>query len=410
VPPSSDTPARAHERITAIDAVRGVAVAGILFGNVLVYFGSTFAPPELLAGLPTARIDRWLTAAGRVLVEGKFYSIFSLLFGVGFGLQLERRGDSIVGLFRRRLRMLALIGAAHAFLIWAGDILLLYALLGFTMPWFARRSDAALLRWSVGLLAIPTATYIAALGLWTLLGPAPGPANAPPGLPPEILDRLAAMGTGGLLDMLIGNLIFFVGRWADLIATMRFPKVLGMFVLGLWLVRRGVAKNPGQWRNQLRRWMLLGFAVGLPANVLAAWAFANWPYLSPSAGGFLGVIGQALGVPMLAIGFACTIAQASGAGRRWAGVFVPVGRMALTNYLTHSVVCVLLSYGIGLGLWWRVGTLHAWAIAVAIIAVQIPVSRWWLARYRFGPMEWLWRRMTYRQPLPMRIQSAPATA
>lgn len=403
--PTAHAPAQADDRIFAIDAIRGVAVAGILFANVLVFFGNTFAPPEVLAGLPTARVDRWLNHAGHVLVEGKFYSIFSLLFGVGFGLQLARRGDAAVTLFRRRLRMLAAIGAVHAFLIWAGDILLLYALLGFAMPWFARRSDTALIRWCLGLLAMPSLVYAIALGLWILFAPQSVQTNAEQGLPPEILQRFAALGTGGLLDMLIGNLIFVIGRWVDLVITMRFPKVLGMFVLGLWLVRKGIATNPRAFRDELKRWLMLGFAVGLPANAVAAWAFAQWPYLPPGGGGFLGVIGQAIGVPMLAIAYAASIGLAAGAGRRWTTLFVPVGRMALSNYLAHSIVCVILSYGIGFGLWWRVGTLYAWLIAVAIIAVQIPVSRWWLSRYRFGPMEWVWRRLTYRQPLAIRIQA-----
>jgi uncharacterized protein len=82
--------------------------------------------------------------------------------------------------------------------------------------------------------------------------------------------------------------------------------------------------------------------------------------------------------------------------------FAPVGRMALTNYLTHSLVCVVLSYGFGFGLWWRIGAAQAMAIALAIVAVQIPLSRWWLARYEQGPMEWVWRRLTYRQALPLR--------
>jgi uncharacterized protein len=89
-------------------------------------------------------------------------------------------------------------------------------------------------------------------------------------------------------------------------------------------------------------------------------------------------------------------------GRRLITVFAPVGRMALTNYLMHSIICVTLSYGFGFGLWWRTGASRAMAIAVAIVAVQIPLSAWWLSRFRFGPIEWIWRRLTYRQPLEIR--------
>jgi uncharacterized protein len=139
--------------------------------------------------------------------------------------------------------------------------------------------------------------------------------------------------------------------------------------------------------------------VGLPANIIATWAFEHWAYLPPSFGGLLGVVMQAVGIPMLALGYASTIALLVIDGRRFITVFAPVGRMALTNYLMHSIVCVVLSYGFGFGLWWRTGASRAMAIAGAIIVVQIPLSAWWLSRYRFGPVEWVWRRLTYGRPI-----------
>jgi uncharacterized protein len=394
--------APSRTRIEALDTLRGVAVGGILLANVLVFFGLFLLPPEQAAALPGAAFDGAALFAQRVLVEGKFYSIFSLLFGAGFGLQLIRGDDAALPRFKRRLRILLAIGAVHAFLIWAGDILMLYALLGLTLPYFARKTDAQLLRWALGLLAAPTVLYALGMVAWWLSAPAPDPAAAPPaaGIPPQALRLISAMGTGGVADALIGNLVFLAGRWADLVVTMRFPKVLGMFVLGLWAVRQGIVQRPSEHRARLVRWSRLGWLVGLPANVLAAWAFARWEYLPPSPAGLIGVAGQALGVPMLAIGYACSVALLAMAGSR--SPFAPVGRMALTNYLMHSVVCVVLAYGFGFGLWWRISATTAFAIALAIVAVQIPLSSWWLARFQFGPAEWLWRRLTYRQPLRMR--------
>ena len=396
-------PATARDRLEVLDVVRGIAVGGILLANTLVFFGLFLMPPEHAAALPSHNIDRVIELAGHVLVEGKFYSIFSLLFGIGFGLQLARGGAEAVPRFRRRLWMLMLIGAGHAFLIWAGDILLLYALLGFLLPWFARRDARSLLRWTVGLLATPTILYIVALIGWQIVGIQPaqtGSANTGP--PPEIMERIVAMGTGGLADAFIGNLVFFVGRWIDLIVTVRFPKVLGMFVLGLWVIRQGIPADLDSHRPLLRRWRTLGWTIGLPANVLAAWAFSQAPYLPPSPPGFLGVLLQAIGIPLLAIGYACTIALGIRSGARLLTLFAPVGRMALTNYLLHSIVCVTLSYGFGFGWWWQLGAAQAWLVAITIIAVQIPISRWWLTYFRFGPAEWMWRRLTYGEPLPLR--------
>jgi uncharacterized protein len=401
---SADVGAPARRRILALDVLRGFAVGGILIANVEVFFGIMFMTAAQAAALPTPRLDRIAMFLEHVLIEGKFYSIFSLLFGIGFGLQLARGGEAAVPRFRRRLRILLGIGAVHAFLIWAGDILMLYALLGLLMPWFARKSDRSLLRWTAGLLAAPTVLYLITLGImYFAAGPqaAPPPGDGP-GVPPDILKRILAMGTGGFTDAFIGNLLFVVGRWGDLFVSMRFPKVLGMFVLGLWAVRCGVVAEPGAHRDLLVRWRRLGLLIGLPTNILAAWAFLHWPYLPPSAGALIGVAGQAIGFPMLAIGYVCTVALWVIDGRRLILHVAPVGKMALSNYLMHSIVCVTLSYGFGLGLWMRVGALATTGIAIAIVLVQIPLSTWWLTRYQYGPAEWIWRRLTYQQPLPMR--------
>jgi uncharacterized protein len=388
-----------RERIQALDVLRGVAVGGILLANVMVFFGLFAMPADRMAALPTSGADNIARSIERVFVDGKFYSVFSLLFGVGFGVQLSRGGQAAVPRFKRRLKILLGIGAIHAFLIWAGDILMLYALLGFTMPWFARKPDRSLLRWAVCLLAVPTALYIVALAAWTLAGPHPAQSAASSGMPAGVLTLFEAMGRGGVKDAIVGNLVFVALRWADLFATMRFPKVLGMFLLGLWTVRAGIALYPTKHRATLVRWTLLGWSIGLPANLIAVWSVNHWPYLMPSVGGLLGVIMQGIGVPMLALGYAATVGLLVVDGQRVVGMFAPVGRMALTNYLMHSIICVVLSYGFGFALWWRVGASRALWIAVAILAVQIPLSAWWLSRYRFGPVEWVWRRLTYGRPI-----------
>ena len=398
-PPADVAALPVRERIQALDVVRGVAVGGILLANILVFFGLTFLPPDRLAAFPTAAADRVAVFLEHVFVDGKFYSVFSLLFGIGFGLQLARGGEAALPRFKRRLRILLAIGAIHAFLIWAGDILMLYALLGFTMPWFARKSNSQLLRWTVILLAIPTTLYIIAVVIWMAVGSGPAPPGPASGLPPNILAIFARFGTGGIRDAFTSNLFFLAGRWADLFITVRFPKVLGMFVLGLWAVRTGLALSPATHRATLVRWSVLGWTIGLPANVIATWASGNWPYVPPSMGGLLSVVMQAVGVPMLALGYAATVTLLVVDGRRFITAFAPVGRMALTNYLMHSIICVTLSYGFGFGLWWQIGASKALAIAAAIIVVQIPLSALWLSHFRFGPVEWVWRRLTYSRPV-----------
>ena len=397
----------ARERITALDVLRGVAVAGILFANVIVFFGLFALPEARAAALPTASADRAAVYFEHAFISGKFYSIFSLLFGIGFGLQLGRGGDAALPRFKRRLRILLAIGAIHALLIWAGDILMLYAMLGFTLPWFARKTDRELLRWTLLLLATPTALYVVAVALRSILSSGPPAPAADSGMPPQILSIFEAVGTGGVVDALKGNGMLLIGRWVDLILTIRFPKVLGMFVLGLWIVRQGIISSLDAHRPLLVRWAVLGWAIGLPANLVAAWAVERWSYLPPSPGGLLGVATQGIGIPMLALGYAATIALLVVNRVRIISIFGPVGRMALTNYLMQSVICVTLSYGFGFGLWWRTGASRAMAIAIAIILVQIPLSAWWLSRARFGPVEWIWRRLTYRQSIPIALSRQP---
>lgn len=385
-----------RDRIAALDVVRGVAVGGILFANVLVFFGLLFMPAERMAALPTAEIDRTAAFLERVFVEGKFYSIFSLLFGIGFGVQLARGGDAAVPRFRRRLKILLGIGAVHAFLIWAGDILMLYALLGFTMPWFARKSDRDLLRWSWMLLAVPTMLYLIGVIAAVATGGGTAAPNTGAGLPPQILAIFESAGTGGLKEAFVSNLVTLVGRWMELFTTVRFPKVLGMFVLGLGLVRTGIATAPHAHRATLTRWALVGWGIGLLANIVGAYVVGRWAYLPPSLLGLLGVVAQGIGFPLLALGYAATLTLLVVHGWRVMNVFAPVGRMALTNYVMHSVICIVLSRGFGFGLYWQIGAAQAMAIALAIVVAQIPLSALWLSRFSHGPIEWIWRRLTYR--------------
>jgi uncharacterized protein len=223
IPATDQAATPVRDRVLALDVLRGIAVGGILLANVIVFFGLTFLSRERAAALSHTTADHIAVLFEHVFVDQKFYSIFSLLFGIGFGVQLSRGGDVAVPRFKRRLRILLAIGAIHAFLIWAGDILMLYALLGFTLPWFARKSDESLIRWSAGLLATPTALYLIVFVVWFFVGSSDASPSTS-GAPAQILRFFEGIGRGGLKDAFIGNLIFLAGRWADLFATVRFPK------------------------------------------------------------------------------------------------------------------------------------------------------------------------------------------
>jgi uncharacterized protein len=403
-------PVTTDRRLHVLDVLRGFSLFGILQANVLVLSGLFFM--SLAGAVNPTPLDRAMSFAIEVLVHGKFYSLFSLLFGVGFYVFLSRaeaKGLAARPLFRRRLVILLGIGLLHATLLWSGDILTLYALVGFALLPFYGRASRTLLAWAAGLLAFPVVAYALMWGLGMADPLAPPPPVTEGGAPAAGgFDPIAFMNDGfrgGYLDVLAANAVSLVGRWVDLLITLRPPKVLGMFVLGLWIGQQGVARDLDAHAGLLRRVAAWGFGLGLPLNVAMAWLVADAaPYLPASAPGMLEVLAGAVGVPLLALGYAAGIAllMRSPSASRALMRFAPVGQMALTNYLLQTIVCMFVFYGIGFGLYGRVGEATAAGIAVLVFALQVPLSRWWLRRYRFGPAEWAWRRLTYRAPLALR--------
>lgn len=403
--PTSDV-----ERLDILDALRGFALAGIFLVNLAVFSGYVFMPPELMARLRTAAVD--MPAAGLIfwLGYGKFYSLFSLLFGVGFSLQLvaaEDRGDSRLAVFRRRLLVLLGIGAVHLY-IWEGDILFLYALVGFLLIPFRRVRDATLLRAAVALVLAPVALGVLIVASHGALDPGAPLLRAgdavlsmtgfAPATPPYPLLRDA--GWDEFLRFQVSGVFF---RYADLLTTGRPFKVLAMFLVGLWVGRSGMLRDLRPWLPTLRRVRLWGFALGLPAAGVQVALMAR----GAPAGSWLKVAessAYALGVAPLALAYAATFAIVwqSATWRARLTRLAPAGRMALTNYLAQTVVGLTLFYGIGFGLMGHVGPAWWPLLVVAVITAQVVISRWWLTRFAFGPMEWIWRQATYGRRLGIR--------
>lgn len=182
-----------------------------------------------------------------------------------------------------------------------------------------------------------------------------------------------------------------------------------MFLLGLFLGRRGLGVDPIRDGALLRRTVRLGLAFGLPANAVVAWLADQPVYLPASWPGLLQTTAAAIGVPALALAYSAAIVLAFGtpAGRRLLRPVGVAGRMALSNYLLHSVVMTVIFYGWGLGWFGRLGPAVTTPLAMLICALQVPLSRAWLARFRFGPAEWLWRQFTYRRRIPLSATTAP---
>jgi uncharacterized protein len=408
---SQISPISLQERIEILDVLRGLAVCGILVGNMQWFSGYGMMPPAIARQSPFAdQITHFLV---HFFVAGKFYSIFSFLFGFGFALQIaraEERGDLKASLFKRRLFWLLIIGLLHAYLLWSGDILSIYALMGFLLILFRKKTNGALLKWAFALLVIPILTYILLYILFVAF------------VPPEAVSKLDAaqidfwkeavgkVPRSSYLQIITGyNLNMIVGRYASLILEMRLPKILAMFLLGFYAYRREFFQDLSSHRPFIRRVLVYGLILGVVGNVAFGALAGTEAVLPPSPAGIVGVISYAFGVPALALFFIALVATLwqrapASNGRRLLAWLAPVGRMALTNYLLQTVICVLIFYGYGFGQFGRFGATTATLIALAIFLFQILMSALWLKYFSYGPMEWIWRQLTYRQRINLRLK------
>jgi uncharacterized protein len=374
-PPKPIDPAR---RIDAIDALRGIALFGVLAINLVMGFRVSLFE-QFLSAKPTASpIDGAVETILMLGIDMKAFALFSLLFGVGFAIQFERLSASPrrARLLIRRLTALLVIGLLHLCLIWYGDILTEYALAGLIVLPFLWGP-----RW---LLACGALAFLA---LYLLMQTYP-----PAGLFPDTATLAKAVAkeyrihaTGGFVDATALRL-----RELPLILPLHvyiFPRTIGLFLLGAYAWRAGILRTPhqGLMFSIAAAGILLGATLTILSHVRGAM------FSDPS------------GTILLALGYAAGIIGIANLkiGTGLLGWAVPLGRMAFTNYLAQSLIFGWIFYGYGLGLFGRIGVTSALAIGIAVYIAQVLFSAWWLRRYRYGPVEWLWRTLMYgvRQPM-----------
>jgi len=366
--PLTLTPVAPKRRVTGLDSLRGFALLGVLIVNVYQVYAEVFT-----------QTDMQVSDQIRLLGEGTFYPIFSLLFGFGFALQLAK-GEAALPLFRRRLLFLLLFGLVHGVFIWEGDILSSYALIGFLL--------AALYRWPRPLLLL---LVIAGWALsFVLLSPLIEDASI-------YIDNDALYASGSywaitrvravaFADSLIGGLLAFSGF------------ILGLFILGFLLGRRGVGKVMSDKRLL---WLTLLFSLAVAVPLLRAY-YQGRSWGIPGEWWF--VLEYLIASPFLGFAYLAglSLIMLTSFGAALMKPFSYVGRMALSNYLGQSVICTLIFYGYGLGRLGELGTLTSLYISLALFLGQMIFSYLWLLRFRYGPMEWLWRSLTYSKVQPIR--------
>ena len=378
------------KRYLILDALRGFALLGIILANFPEFSLWTFADPA--AHTP---LDRVVRALQYFFIDGKFYTLFSLLFGIGFSIQLENAGQR-TGTFYRRMSVLFVIGLLHLLFLWSGDILMLYAAMGMLLPLFRR---------------LPSKGLLAAAGAFLVL---PVISDA---LFPHLADPLEA-GYMGLSDRFgisevgfaawlrdidgYGDMSRFlrmgaVERMWEFVSSHRYFKVLGLFLLGYVIGRQRLFADLTAYRTLMKRVLTCGLALGLPVSALYTWScMEGGSTVLRDVFYLLSVYPMGLAY---AAGFTLLFERRPGAPA-WR-LFGSTGRMACTNYLGQSVFGILLFYGIGLGWGAGVDLLTTELIALGVYVFQMIFSHFWLKRFRYGPVEWVWRMITYRQRLPM---------
>ena len=382
------------KRYVILDALRGFAILGICLANFPEFSLWTFSDPS--GWTVTDRVTR---AVQTFLVDGKFYTLFSLLFGMGFSIQLENAGQK-TRTFYRRMIILFLIGLIHLLFLWSGDILMLYAAMGMLLPLFKRLSTRGILS-AAGLFLVLPVVCEALFG--TRLSD------------PLIDKQWRICGLYGIteanfgtwladIDSYKGMLQFLhqgaVERMWEFVVSYRFFKVLGLFLFGYAIGREKIFADLEGNRKLLKKVLTYGLSLGIPVGLLYTWSsMAGEPLGSVAHSVFYLLSVYPMGFAYAA-GFSLLFNH-SQEGKGWLLLTKP-GRMACTNYLGQSVLGIILFYGIGFGLGAKVDLLATEAIALGVYAFQIAVSAIWLKFFRFGPVEWVWRMLTYCQKLPLK--------
>ena len=399
---TSLAPVSAAERYEFLDVLRGAALLGIVTANTYLYSLYGRLSDEAKAALPTAAADGLVYFIELWLVEFKFYTLFSLLFGVGFSILLNRasaKGIAFRRFFVRRAAFLFLIGAVHAVFVWHDDILQAYALCGILLlPFVSARPRT--------ILAVAVAALLAPILLHPLGGV---PVGWLTDARTALYERfgfsseavLLTYTQGSVADIVRLNFCNWFGQVSHLIGSGFVFRVYGCFLLGFLFGRQEIYRQLPQHRALIKRIALWGLSIGLPLNFYFAKVFETETLADVSLGSF-----AVLPLSLAYAALLCLIWLGADGPRRLRH-FAPVGRMALTNYIGQSVICTLIFYNTGLGLAGTVGPTIYVPIGFGVYAIQVAASGWWLARYRFGPLEWLWRMATYGQWIPPSKPVAP---
>lgn len=410
-------PVRRADRIATLDAVRGMAVMGILLLNIVDFGlpGYAYIDPHFAGGASGANWWTWATVF--VLADGKMRGLFTMLFGASTVLiatRATRRGENAARVHLARMAALLAIGMVHGYLIWSGDILVLYAVCGMLVFPAWRWSTRALVTAAAALMALQLALGVldyTDARRFEAAAAAPGAsanvraqwasyraALAPP--PAQAAAEIAAY-RGGWRTAQPERAAVTREMQTKVLPAM-IPETIALMLAGMALFRSGFLS--GGWpRRRYRAVAVAGFAICIPLYLpIVAWVTGT--RFDPVVLLLTEPLHLALLRPALAVAEAAALILfvTSGTAPGLSARLAAAGQMAFSNYLGTSIVCILLFHGYGLG-WFA--TLERWQlypVVLAIWAVMLLWSSWWLDRFAFGPCEWLWRSMARGRWQPLR--------
>lgn len=426
------TPIKASSRIQSLDVLRGFALLGILLMNILVFAFPFAAYNDPRVDGATEGINLLVFASMDVFVEGSMRALFSMLFGAGMLIFLAKRDtdeDVLRGLFYRRTVLLILFGLVNAYVfVWPGDILYTYGMAGLLLYFFRDFSARRLAQYSLAIFLLLGLTHIAlhmdARGLRDAVEAVEA---LPPDTPlsveqeqtmsewdaflagqfisPELIEQEYRAKRSGYVDNFMAYAPVNLMLQTVVLITNTLWDVLAMMLLGMAFLKWGLLDASRSARDYMLL-VILGLGLGLPLNYLETATYIGSGYQIYWAGAFrpsydvsrLSLAVGYIGLIMLLCKYALM---------PWLrAALAAVGQVALTNYLAQSIICNLIFMGFGLGLFGELQRYQAYLVVLAVWLFQIAFSLIWLRHYRFGPAEWLWRSLTYRQSQPLRRVSS----
>ena len=389
-------------RVQLIDTLRAMALFGVIMMNII---GMTmmFQADVVMANAGIA--DMATGVSDLVFLQGKARCCFAFLFGVGFGVLLMRAeagGKAFNRFYWRRMAVLFVFGVINQVFLFWGDILMIYALVGATLPWFRHLSDKALLCTGLVLTLVVPVLH----GAWNMGFGAP--------VPPVTQQELEAWTVSATQvlhhapygpQVMAINVQAMLQRWGNepVHMSVYVIGVLGLFLLGMWTARRGLLFDVQAHRPLLRRIAWVALPVGFLLSLLNASINLGWQPAQPMAGV---VTASYAGLPLMSIGYVALFALLlDRRGEGFKRMLAPVGRMALTNYLVSGVIGALVYHGYGLGLMGKLSMAQMNLLAVGVFVLLAVFSHVWLHFFRHGPFEWWWRTCTYGKWQPLRHAS-----